>query len=402
MLRILLGAALILTPLARAHAQPPASTTEQPTTGQTTTGQTTGGQATAGQTTTNALTQTAKPEPTDTAGITVPEAVDLAKKAIDRLIAAEDEAPPEDAIEDLDRAYAVIKTRAPDNPWLHYVAAGVFRYKGRKFDAVSELERFVSTREGKNEWKAYRILGDLVIDSDFPRLARSHYDNAAKLKENDPSILFGISRCAAAVGDYDEALDFATQAVAADRRQTVRYLNQLAAVARVQRDWPTVSRALGDALNRIKNRVAEHPGELAPLATLAAEYKLLIDTETARLKDERDPVALERGYLELADDTRQRGDVVEQLNKHGVVKVLEQAAERLGDDTPVSILEQAVVALDDVDRTDDAAAVCRRILGLDPSNERAKNWLAKHGLQKPKSDDDDTTATPPSESNQGP
>jgi len=397
MLRILLGAALILTPLVGARAQTPAPTTEPTTEGQTTTEQ-----ATTGQPAVDSLTQTPKAGPTNAAGMTVPQAIDLAKKAIDRLIAAEDEAPPEDAIEDLDRAYAIIKTHAPDNPWLHYVAAGVFRYKGKKFDAVSELEKFVSTREGKNEWKAYRILGDLVINSDFPRLARSHYDNAAKLKENEPSILFGISRCAAAVGDYDEALDYAKQAVAADNRQTVRYLNQLAAVARVQRDWDTVSRALDDALKRTKERVAKHPGELPPLATLAAEYKLLIDTETAHLKDERDPVALERGYLQLADDTRQRGDVVEQINKHSVVKVLEQAAKRLGDETPVSILEQAVVALDAVDRTDDAAAVCRRILGLDPSNELAKNWLAKHGLQEPKSNDNDKAAETPAESNGNP
>jgi len=341
----------------------------------------------------DALTRAPKPEPPDDASLTVAEAVELGRDAIDRLIDAESDEPPADAVTDLDRAFAIVKTREPDHPWFHYLSAGVYRYKGQKFDAVSALERFVNTREGKNEWKAYRILGDLVIDSDFPRLARSHYNNAAELKPNEPSVLHGISRCAAAVGDYTEALDFARQAVSADGREAVPLLNHLARVARTQREWSTATRALTDALERVQIAVKANPGEIGPLRRLEAQYQRVIDAEAARLAEERDPLALERGYLRLAGYTRQRGDVITQITKHNVVRVLDQAANRLGEGTPVSILEEAVTALTDAEREDDAAAVCRRILSVDPDNTRATEWLSQRGLLE--SDSDADAVAPP-------
>lgn len=331
---------------------------------------------------TNALTDPPQTLPPQDQLLTVGEALDLARNAIDRWLESEDPAALKKAEQDLDRGLAVVKTKAPDHPWLPYLYAFVHIRQGQSWDAVDQLQKFVDTRDGRNEWKAFRTLGNMVVEN-FPRLAQSNYRKAANLKEDEPSVLYGLSRCAANVGDVTEALDYAKKTTAADRRQSIDYLTHLARIARITKEWSTATAAAVDALAIAERDVVRRKGEFEPLVAAEAQYKLIIQIESGRLNDVRDPSELAHGYLQLADYARGRAKIVIQMTKHDIVGILEAAAERLGDDTPIDILEQAVTALTDIGREEDAAAVCRRILEKDPGNAAATQWLQQHGRAAP-------------------
>ena len=335
---------------------------------------------------TNALTQPPQTLPPQDQRLSVGEGLDLARAAIDRWVESTDPDVRKQADQDLDRGLAVVKTKAPDHPWLPYLYAFVHIRQGQSWDAVDQLQKFVDNRDGRNEWKAFRTLGNLVVEN-FPRLARSHFRKAAKLKDGEPTVLFGLSRCAGNVGDYTEAFDYAQQAAAADRRQSIEYLTHLARIARVTKEWSVATAAAQDGLVIAEREVVRRKGEFEPLVVAEVQYKLVVEIESARLKDVRDLSELTRGYLQLAEYARGRAKIVMLMTRHDVVGILEAAAERLGDDTPIDILEQAVTALTDIGREEDAAAVCRRILEKDPANAAATQWLQHHGQAAPTDSD---------------
>lgn len=310
--------------------------------------------------------------------LTVGEALDLARNAIDRLVDSDDPAVRKKAGADLDRGLAVIRTKDPNHPWLPYLYAFVHLREGRSWDAVDQLQKFVNTRDGRNEWKAYRTLGNIVVDS-FPRLARSHFLKAAALKEGEPSVLYGLSRCAANIGDYAEALDYAEQAVTADRRKSIKYLTHLAHIAQIRKEWSTATSAANDALAAAKQKVAARGGSFKLLSNVEAQYKLLIEIESARLQDVRDVAELARGYMQLADYARGRSEIVVEMTKYDITGILQAGVDRLGDDAPTELLVQTVIALTNVGNHDDAAALCHRILEKEPGNAFATEWLSQHG-----------------------
>jgi len=245
----------------------------------------------------------------DQPDITVDQALDLARGAIDAWESSKDPAVREQAGRDLDRGLAMIKTKSPDHPWLPYLYAFVSLRKGQSWDAVDHLRDFVRTRDGRTEWKAYRTLGNLVVEQ-FPRLARSHFDKAASLIDGEPTVLYGLSRCAANVGDYTETLDFAKQTVAADSKKSVEHLAHLARIARLRKEWDTAINAAEEAMRVARDDMTTRPGEREPLAAVEAQYKLLIETETARLADLRDPSDISAGFIKLAGYARDRAKTV--------------------------------------------------------------------------------------------
>lgn len=348
-----------------------------------------------GAPTLSAQVATTPTEPTSAvSGLPVDQALDLARGAIDRLVASRDPDVRASAEQDLDRGLAIVKTNAPDHPWLPYLYAFVSIRQGQSWDAVDQLRTFVRTRDGRTEWKAYRTLGDLVVE-EFPRLARSHFDKAASLIDGEPTVLYGLSRCAANVGDYAEALEYAKQTVTADRRRSTKYLDHLARIARFQKDWATAGAAGNDALTLVKQEANIRPGERDPLMRVNAQYKLLIENETARLADVRDPVEVSSGFVRLADYARERAKVVALLSKHEVVGVLDAGLERLGEDASIELLEQTVVAYYDIGRDQDAIALCRRILDKNPDNAVGREWLARFGEPVDEGEDHGGDSPPP-------
>jgi tetratricopeptide (TPR) repeat protein len=305
------------------------------------------------------------------------------------IIARLDLPQPEDAqnelLRQLDGHLEVIESQDAATPWRSFVRARVHVARGRSGEAIDQLQKFIQTREGRNEWRAYRMLGDLFVQ-EFPRLARGNYDRAAELKPDEPAVLFGLSLSSAGIGRRDDALRFAQQAVDADRRQTAQYLSHLARFLAGDGRWDEADHAAGSALELAQRQAAREPRSRRAMQALDAQYVLLIDLVRQRLAaSERtsgahpklQPEQTAGLHLRWAEYARERGELAARLAAHDVVRILESGVERTEPSVPPALLERYAVALAEIDRADDALAAFERLLDIDPNNQAAPEWIER-------------------------
>lgn len=300
------------------------------------------------------------------------DAVRSALDLVHRLAEGEEEAGWADVSARMDHLVSVIQSDDPDNPWLSYLYAWVYAIGGQKGDAIERLQGFVETREGRNEWRAFRLLGDLLVDQ-FPRLARSNYQKAGDLVDREASVLYGLSQCAMATGDVGEAIRLAREAVDADKTTGVRYLSHLSRMLMRQRRWVEAKRAAETALERARARQRKDPTSERPLRLADLQYQLLMDITRARINEGPTPEA----YVRLAGYLMRRAEIADQLQQHELLRLLEVAVGLPGGDSHRPLQEQYAVSLATLERTEAAVAAFERVLSLDPSNALARTWLAR-------------------------
>ncbi len=317
--------------------------------------------------------------------ISVEEAIPLAMDALERLEIEGETDATGTILYDANRYIEIVRASEPSNPWLPYLVGRAYVVMGRRRDAVEELGKFVETPLGRNEWLAYRILGDLFV-SGFPRLAKANYAKAAALNAGEPSVLFGLSSCAAQFGAAEEAIRLAQEAVAADGSRTVRYVAHLAKLLQAVGQRDEAIREAQRALNVAKRAVETNPGVLAPLLTVDGQYALLIeimqgllDQAVAQRTHGRgaDPTRRAANHLRLAAYIRERAIVVHEIARHDALRVLEAGVNETAPDTPPALMEQYGIALAEVDRTDSAVGVFLQLLAADPKNAVATDWLGR-------------------------
>ncbi len=276
-------------------------------------------------------------------------------------------------LDDANRQIEALQASDPASPWLGFLRGRTLALVGRQGDAIEQLQRFVNTREGRSEWKAYRLLGDLLV-REFPRLARSNYRKAAALKDNDPATIFGLSVCEAMLGSIAEAIDLATRATALDQHRTVSYVAHLAKLLRQAERYDDAIREAGAALDLARNE-ARRQRAPAALKALYDHYGLLIVIIEERL------AVTEQGgsddYLRLATLLKERGRVAMDMSMHEAVAALEAGIERMDPDVPPALLERYGTDLAGAGRTDDAIAAFQRLLAADPGNRAATEALRK-------------------------
>lgn len=321
--------------------------------------------------------------------VRVQEAITLAMDALERLENEGETAAADTILHDANGYIEFVKASEPANPWLPYLVGRAYVVMGRRRDAVEELGKFVETPLGRNEWLAYRILGDLLVGG-FPRLAKANYAKAAALNAGEPSVLFGLSSCAAQFGAAEEAIRLAQEAVAADGSRTVRYISHLAKLLRAVGQWDEAIREAERALNLAKQTVGTHPGTPGPLLTVDGQYELLIEIMQGLL-DQANAGRLAANHLRLASYIRERAIVVHELARHDVLDALEAGVNRTAPDTPAELLEQYGIALAEVDRHESAVGVFEQLLSADPDNAVAAEWL---GRLRPKPIHTDQTEQP--------
>ncbi len=352
---------------------------------------------------------TAAPETSKEQEIGVEEAIRLAIDLLDRLETGDVASPhvgdansryrrpqggppasdksdtPETLLERVSHYIEIVRADDPVNPFLPYLHGRVYAFAGRQGDAVEQLRKFVRTREGRNEWRAYRILGDLFV-VEFPRLAKANYEKAAALNADEPSVLFGLSVCAFKFGAAGEAISKAREALAADGRKTIRYVSHLAILLKAAGSLGEARREAEQALRLAKEEMRSKPGVRAPLLVVNVQYQLLVDimqarlaqaapersegagTETARLVDD---------YLDLATYLRVQDRIAQMLSLHAVLSVIEDGVDRTSPDTPPALLEQYGIVLAEVGGTEAAIAVFEKLLKTNPNNPIAAEQLRR-------------------------
>jgi tetratricopeptide (TPR) repeat protein len=319
-------------------------------------------------------------EATTVSAAEVHEYVQRAIAALDRLDAEVGARTPEITealqaiVNEVNEAIETVRSLAPTNPWLSYLLGRAYALTGRRADAVDQLMTFVRTREGRNEWHAYQMLGDLLVD-EFPRLAQANYEKAKRLNPNEPTATFGLSVCALKRGDTQEALRLVQEAMAAAEKPTLRHVAHLARVLQAAGRFDEALAETDRALRMAWSAAENDPGAREPLVAVDAQYQQLIDLLQARIQAPIPaPVNL---YIRLADTVRDRNEVKSQLAKHQALRVLEAGIEETAPDTPPALLEAYGAALAEVGRTAAAIKTFEQLLATDPDNAAASDWLRR-------------------------
>ncbi len=314
--------------------------------------------------------------------IDVNEAVQKARVLIDGIDANYADVPSRETLLELEKLIEDIRASEPAHPWLPYLLGRAYGLAGRNGDAIDQLRKFVETRDGRNEWKAHQVLGDLFV-SEFPRLAQGSYEKAAQLNPNEPSILTGLSNCANRAGNLDEGIRLARLAVEADAYKNVRYPHRLARALMGRQQFDEAEKEARKALAIAEERVQKYPGKRVALQILMEQYSLLIELMSARILASAtvDPQV----YLRLAELTGTRADILHRLGKHDQIAILENAVMRTAADTPVVLRQQYAAALAEAGRTEDAIAEYEKIVAGDPGNKAAAEAIAE--LRAGKGDD---------------
>jgi tetratricopeptide (TPR) repeat protein len=313
----------------------------------------------------------------------VAEAIRSATRLLDELDTAEDGQRAQTLATKVEDHLDVIRTADESNPWLAYLYGRMLAKTGRQGDAIQQLRRFTTTREGRNEWHAYLLLGDLFV-GEFPQLAKANYQKAQVLNQGESDVILGLSKCALKLGHAKEAIALARQAVEANPTQSAKYRIQLVQALRRLGQWDEAAREAEAALEESMRRVQQAPGKLTPLLMVDSVFQLLIDVFRSRIREaamnrKRDlPFDVTRfasDHLRLAHYIRERAVNAQSMAVHEMVSTLQSGVNETAPQTPIFLLESYGVILAEAGRDAVAIDVFERILSTDSTNKLANDWL---------------------------
>ncbi len=309
--------------------------------------------------------------PTEPA-MTVDEAVRSASEALDRLESSDPDEPRRPVLEHVFDKIEFVQNTDPNHPMLSFLLGRTYALAGREKDAVQQLQAFIETREGKNEWRGFRLLGDLLVGP-YPQLAQAHYRTAGTLKPNEPTVLFGLAQCFAKRGRTAEAIRAAAEAVEADGRKTLQYVAFHAAMLAAAKQWNEAEAEALAALELARQAMQAKPGRRMPVEVVEVQYKVLIGVLRARVLEVEDDVD---AHLRLAGHLRGRAEILVLLSDHDALAVIERVRGHVAAPSP-RLLEQYGIALAQVGRRDEAVRAFEDLLALSPGHETAVQWLAR-------------------------
>ena len=311
---------------------------------------------------------------TPTAARTVEQAAAAAMTALDQIESGESDQPRRTVLAQVFEHIEFIQDTDPYYPMLSFLFGRTYALAGRYNDAVQQLQAFIDTRDGRNEWRALRLLGDLLVET-YPQLAESHYRSAAALKPGEPSVLFGTARCLAKRGRQSEAITTAREAVVADGRQTIDYLTFLAGMLAQAKQWEAAEREAHAALDLAKRDMEAKPGEREAVEVVDQQYRRLVEVLTARV-NQGGEVEVD-AFVRLSDYLALRAETLVTLSNYDALSVVERGLSVATPAPPPLLLERQGMLLAKIGRTEEAIAVFEQLLDRVPNHPAATAWLAK-------------------------
>lgn len=295
----------------------------------------------------------------------------------------------------------------PTNPIAQLGLARVLRDLGQDLQAVERYKAYVDNPQAPADTlaQAYLELGQVYRRERYLKLAEVALQQGRRRDNLNVDILMELAQLHLDRQEYDEAVELARQAAeqaAGDPAYRNRYVQVLMAhrgremkALRNRFDRLLRSGAEEAAIDRVRDQITELAGQLdqirdeaktvVDLAVTAlrerpADQRLLVELsdyyatyrKVLRSILEQDPsrVALR---LELVRVIREHSAVVETLNLHDALAVLEQAGDQAQNNIP--LLERRAQLEFDVYRREDAAETCRQLLKLEPDNRVARQLL---------------------------
>lgn len=307
------------------------------------------------------------------ADFSVERAIAEAKVGLDLAEALPERPVPRALLAKVNEQIVAIETSDPGNVWLDYLYGRAFFLMGQTTEAADKLRAFVETREGRNEWQAFRTLGDVFV-GEFPNLAKSYYKKAVELNATEASIYHGLSVCASRLGAATDAARLARQAVQVGGRSNVSHLAHLARVLAADQQWPEAESTAVSALARAKVLADERAGTRAALEKVVSQYEQLITVVQSKLAATQ---ASGDEYIRLAEYVEERADVARRVAKFDTLIILETGVQATKPAVPVALLERYAVTLAEVGQKKAAIAAFEDLLTRDANNATAKDWLIR-------------------------
>ncbi len=304
------------------------------------------------------------------------EALELGKATIADLDLESDPQRVRELMDQLRQCITVVQANDTANPWFNYLRGAMLAYAKRQADAVQAFNQFVESTEGRDQWRAYRFLGDLLVDK-YPSLALAKYERANLLNPNEPQVLYGLSVTYTKLGKLEKALEFAEKTVAvtpAIHPARGEFLNWYANRLAEDEQYEAALEQATLALEIARSKYADDPASRNALLTLSLRFQTLRSIAQAKVEQVGDDAV---NYSRVVDLTRQAAEIQRRIVLLDALNYLNAGIENAKGAIPVSVLEQKAELLIELDRVDEAREVYREVLRLSPANEKAKAFLEK-------------------------
>jgi tetratricopeptide (TPR) repeat protein len=263
----------------------------------------------------------------------------------------------------------------PNNPWMRYLQGRMAAAIGRGPEARGALQEFVATREGQNEWTAYRTLGDLLVDG-FPTLARQHYERAAALHTGEASVLFGLSRCLQRMGPgfLEDAIQKAEAATLADRKNRIQITSHLASLYSQAGRYADADKVGRRAWLRAQELMEEHESSPQYVSILNRNLALLLNNVQRQIAETPDDANL---YLKALEYYRAQQEVSNRLELLRQFELLVRGITETNPQTPTELLIEFGKTQEALGREAEALGTYRQILQGEPNNQAAKQAVER-------------------------
>ncbi|HEY3243378.1 MAG TPA: tetratricopeptide repeat protein [Phycisphaerae bacterium] len=263
---------------------------------------------------------------------------------------------------------AAVQQREPNNVKADFYLARVLVLAGRSKDALRSVERYAKTRQGANDWEAFKILADLQVQGTYWTLARGNYQKAAELNPREPDLYLGMATCSLQLGKFEDALKQLETAVNMGTQNPKIY----DAYAQVLLRDNQVDRALGAAESAVKlaqGDVKNRAGSMRALQELDARYATLEATLTLAVRKHPQTLRLWQRGLEIIDERLELNGRVATQRKLAFVN---QGIQATQPNVPIELyLKKAQLSIE-ARRREDAESALDEADKIDPTNPLAK------------------------------
>ena len=325
----------------------------------------------------------------DVAKMTLEELVDEAYEAI---VTAEARGPDaDDAMKRLGELLPAIRRRDPLNDDVNFIDGRVKLLLGFPRQAIQLIgEHYVKRkRDGKlepdkvkNEWLAFKLLGDLYFQAKYYKMAQGKYKRAVELDPREPEPYAGLARTGLVLGDPHEAVKYAREAIKRENpgsptQRDPKYHATLAAALLGTRKPDEAFKAATTAVELAREKAQRDSANPALLVALDSYAEKYAPFPASAEQYARFPERAEE-YARMARIGQERAQIAHLLSLHHILHTLEQDIERIErieqQPPPTLLLEKARLLLA-IGNVEEAIVVLTNLLEEDPDNAEAKQLL---------------------------
>ena len=123
------------------------------------------------------------------------------------------------AFSDANRLVKYVIELDPLNAKAQFLMGRLSLLAGRPREALAYIEAYIGDDQGRNDWLAHKLMGDLYVIS-YPKLATSQYRRAIELAAQEPDSHAGLAEAYLKLNKPEDAIGSIRTAIRYDKEQT--------------------------------------------------------------------------------------------------------------------------------------------------------------------------------------